>query len=331
MTKTDTLNRIRDVLRRQGKSVSTEKQYCGWASRYIDWVCRHGHQFETSEQKAEGFLTMLARDRDVSASTQNGAFYALIFVYAEVWGQALKDVDALRAKRPTHQRIAPTRDEVCALASKLADTEDVPARFITLLMYGTGMRINETLNLRLKDIQFASRGEPVTKNRIIIREPKHGADRTVMIPQTLIGQMQQQVDHARHVCARQMKRWPGVPLQVPHALAKKYPRSAFSESWAFLFPAPRPLRHPRTNEPTRWRIMDESYRVHFRAAKEAAGILGDITPHCMRHGFGTHFEGDLRDLQELMGHKSLETTMVYRHPEIERTVSPLDRLALLSA
>lgn len=328
MTKNDTIQRIRDVLRRQGKSVSTEDAYTGWAARYIDWLWAHRHEEGTSEQKAEGFLTMLARDRHVSASTQNGAFYALLFIYAEVWGRPLKDVNALRAKRPTHQRIAPTRDEVCALAAKLADTEDVPARFITLLMYGTGMRINETLNLRLKDIQFASRGEPVTKNRIIIREPKHGHDRVVMIPATLVEQMRRQIEHARHVCARQMVRWPGVPLQIPHALAKKYPRSAFSESWAFLFPSPRPLRHPRAGEKTRWRIMDESYRVHFRAAKEAAGILNDITPHCMRHGFGTHFEGDLRDLQELMGHKSLETTMVYRHPEIERTVSPLDRLAI---
>lgn len=327
MTKTDTLKRIAEVLRIQGKAWRTEEAYSGWAGRYIDWLKKHGPEGR-SESKVEGFLTHLARDLDVSPSTQNQAFNALLFVYAEVWKQPLKEVDALRAKRPAYERTAPTPDETIALINAMEDTPDCPMKLITRLLYGCGLRVNEALDIRLKDVQFPSRIAPEKPGRIIVRAPKQGHDRTVPIPRTLLGEIRQQVDRALATCAFQMKRWPKVPLQIPFALARKYPRSAWSESWAFLFPGPRPVRHPRTNALNRWRIMDNTVQNAFRAACGRAGILSHITPHCMRHGFGTHFDGDIRDLQELLGHKSLETTMRYRHPEVDRSRSPLDVLAL---
>lgn len=327
MTKTETLNRIAEVLRIQGKAWRTEQAYSGWAARYMDWLKQHRAELpDKSEQRAEGFLTHLVRDVDVSPSTQNQAFNALLFIYAQVWQQPLKDVEALRAKRPTFARTAPTQDEVIALINAMQDTPDCPMKLITRLLYGCGLRVNEGLDLRLKDIQFPSRLAPDKPGRLTIRAPKQGHDRIVPIPRTLLNEIRQQVDRARTTCAFQLKRWPKVPLQIPFALARKYPSAAWSESWAFLFPGPRPVMHPRTQTLNRWRIMDNTVQGAFRAACREAGLLSHITPHCMRHGFGTHFTGDIRDLQELLGHKSLETTMGYRHPQIERAVSPLDEL-----
>ena len=325
MNKVNTLERLACVLRRQGKAWRTEETYAHWSRRYIDWLLKVRPN-GTSEKKVEGFLTALVRERDVSPSTQNQAFNTLLFLYDHVWLQPLKEVDALRAKRPTYARTAPTIDEVVDLINAMDDTAECPARLITKMLYGCGFRVNECLDIRIKDVRFPSRGETTKPGHFVIRAPKNGHDRMVPIPRSLLQEVRDQVARALQTEAVQRKRWPNIPLQVPFGLARKYPSAPWSQTWAFLFPAPRPARHPRTKHLNRWRLMDNTIQLAFRGASRRAGILSHITPHCMRHGFGTHFSGDIRDLQELLGHKSLETTMVYRHPEIDRARSPLDEL-----
>jgi site-specific recombinase XerD len=313
------LQRVRDVIRRQHKSWRTEQCYCGWISRYYRFALKLPRQM-TPEKKMEAFLTMLARDREVSATTQNQAFNALLFLNQQVWGRKLGDVSTLRARRSTFARHCPTREEVVALLQHVQNTPTAPARLICATLYGSGLRVNEGLDLRLKDVRLNDR-------HFVIRAPKHGHDRWAKIPEFLLPAIRAQMDYARQIFALDQERNPPLPLQIPGALARKYPRSPFTVGWMFLFPAPAPLREPRTGRLVRWHFPDWQVQRLCKTASERAQLIAAVTPHCLRHAFATHFSGDIRDLQELLGHKSLETTALYRHPEIERTRSPLDDMA----
>lgn len=313
------IERMRDVIRRQHLAYSTEQSYIGWVVRYHSYAQKLPREL-ASEKKFEAFLTMLAREREVSATTQNQAFNAIVYLYKHVLERPLGDVSALRAKRSTFARHCPSPAEVVALLRALQDTATLPARLICGVMYGAGTRVNETLDLRLKDVRL-------TEGYFVIRAPKHGCDRWAKIPSILVPHLRRQIDHARRVFAQDQERNPPLPLQIPGALARKYKNSPFSIGWMYLFPAPRPLRDPRNGRMVRWHVPDWDVQRACKAASAAAGLIAPVTPHCLRHAFATHFNGDLRDLQELLGHKSLETTSIYRHPQIERSVSPLDLLA----
>lgn len=316
-------DRVRDTLRVKQMAYTTEQCYVGWIVRYYHYA-RTLDRGLSHEAKMERFLTMLAREGEVAASTQNQAFNALLFLYREVLKWPLGDVHGLRAKRKVHARHCPSEQEVLGLLKHLPSTPAEPMRLIAALLYGAGMRVNEALEIRLKDIRLA-------EGLIVIRDPKHGKDRWAKIPHILATAIKRQIEHAKHVFDADQDRHPPLPLQIPGALSRKYPRSPFTLGWMFLFPAPRPLREPRSNRIVRWHMPDWLIQRACKEASEAAGLIANVTPHCLRHGFATHFRGDIRDLQELLGHKSLETTQIYRHPAIERTESPLDRLPALTA
>jgi integrase len=153
----------------------------------------------------------------------------------------------------------------------------------------------------------------------------------VRIPPPLCPLLRRQALHAKLVFQQDQDRHPPLPLAVPHALARKYPHAPFSPGWVFLFPSPGPMRHPETKVPMRWHLPDYAVQKAFARTcdglERSGRIVARITPHCLRHWFGTYFDGDIRDLQALLGHKSLETTQTYRHPQLDRAVSPLERFA----
>lgn len=318
-TKSDLLERLRVALKLKNRDWKTIDSYSRTVSYYLDYARAHGRGL-SSEQIAEGFLTMRVTKYNVSASTQNHDLAALNALY-ESQGRKLGNVDALRAKRHTYARHCPSREEVIALLGALEDTAAVPARFVALWLYGCGLRVNEGLEVRLKDVR-------VTERRVVLREPKHGHDRVVMIPHILLEPLQRQIEHAKRVFALEEARPKPLPLQVPNAIGRKYPRAPHSLGWAFLFPAPRPMRLPVTKEFVRWHLPDWTIQQAFSQACDKAQLIARITPHCLRHAFGTHFEGDIRDLQAILGHKSLETTQTYRHPHLERARSPIESLPL---
>lgn len=313
------VDQVRDATRRQHLAYATEQSYVGWIVRYYNYARKLPRDLP-SEKKFESFLTMLAREREVSASTQNQAFNAILYLYKHVLQRPLGDVDGLRAKRSTFARHCPSPAETVAFLRALNDTPNIPARLICGVMYGSGTRVNETLELRLKDVRLA-------EGYFVIRAPKHGQDRWAKIPEILVPHIRRQIEHAKRVFAQDQERNPPLPLQVPGALSRKYRSAPFSVGWMYLFPAPRPLRCPRSERMVRWHVPDWDVQRACKAASVSAKLIAPITPHCLRHAFATHFQGDLRDLQELLGHKSLETTSIYRHPQIERSVSPLDMLA----
>ena len=322
MNKVAAIELLRGKIRLKHLAYSTEQAYCGWVSRYCDFVAGLGPAL-TSEQKVEAFLSSMARG-GCSAVTQNQAFHALLFFYETALGRPLEKVDALRAKRPSRTRECPSRVDVSALLGELRESADCPARLLAGLLYGAGLRVCEALELRVKDVRLAD-------SELVIRDPKHGHDRLVPIPCCLVPALRRQLEAARVVWQRDLVASPQLPVALPELLAKKYPRARFAWAWAWLFPAGGWCVHPRTGERVRWRLHEASVQRVFREAAERLAVAGrplsvPITPHVLRHGFATHFAGDIRDLQAILGHKSLETTATYRHPELHRAGSPLEEL-----
>ncbi len=316
MTKVEAIEKMRSVIRRKHLALSTEETYCGWLSRFVAYL-RATHPTGTSESKLERFLSGLAR-RHVSASTQNQAFNAVLFFYNQVLNQPLGKVDALRAKRPAHIRIAPTVEAVRSLLANVPDLHGYPVRLVVQLLYGCGLRVTEPLNLRIKDVLLGD-------SRLVIRGAKGGKDRVVTIPCSLAIPIKDQIRQARAVWERDQR--DHVPVPLPGLLARKYPQSRFSWEWAWLFPAKSTCRDPRTSEIVRWRMHEANVQ---RAVKFAAARCGTaMTPHLLRHAYATHVMrrgANPRDIQAALGHSQLETTMTYLSTGETSIPSPIDQL-----
>jgi integron integrase len=297
-------------------SINTEKTYVHWLGRYGVFLKQQKLSSQTTtERKMEAFLTTLAKT-GMSASTQNQAFNALLFFYRQVLKQELGAVDSLRAKRPEGVRQCPNQSEVIQLLGAVSDIYRYPTRLIVHLLYACGLRVSEPLNLRIKDVD-------VKQQRLYIHHAKGNKGRVVLLPQCLIEPLERQMVVARALAEKD--RSEGIPIALPGLLSKKYPWAARSERWAWVFPSHTICRDPRTRMLVRWRCHEGNVQ---RAVKQAAHKchLEGLTPHCLRHAFATHaLHGGafVRDVQVVLGHNHLETTMLYLHAEAGRVVSPL--------
>ncbi|HWH71648.1 MAG TPA: tyrosine-type recombinase/integrase [Candidatus Sulfotelmatobacter sp.] len=304
-------------------------QLRGWSSKvkqesYVHWLRHDMGAIQTmpagwtSEKKLERFLTQLAVQRQVAASTQNQAFNAILFFYKEVLGKPLQNVQALRATRPAHLRHAPTVSETRALLLAVRDRGGYPTSLVSHLLYGCGLRVSEPLNLRIKDVNLE-------QARLVIRGAKGGKDRVVSLPPSLKAEMERQRSRAYSVWQEDRKN--AIPVALPNQLARKYPEYQSAWPWAWLFPAQQPCRHPRTRQIVRYRMHEANVQGAIRAARRKLGIM--VLPHELRHAYATHcLEGGInpRAIQEAMGHSSLETTMGYLHAESLSVHSPLETL-----
>lgn len=298
--------------------MATEKSYAGWVRSYIEELLRLPREW-TSEKKVEAYLTKLAR-RGVAAATQNQALNALNFLYREIIGTPLGGVEALRVRRPATIRTALGVDEVRRLLEAAEDSDGYPTRLVVRLLYGCGLRVSEPLELRIKDVELAN-------GRLVIRAAKGNKDRLVSLPEAVRGEMEQQLRVARAVA--QGDAASGLPVAMPSLLALKYPKAAMQEAWAWVFPANAPTKHPRTGEKVRWRMHEVNIQRAVRRAAEKAGLAVRVTPHLLRHSYATHVHeagASARDIQEVLGHVKLETTMRYLTPAPAKVRSPLDEL-----
>jgi integrase len=271
-----------------------------------------------SERKIEAFLSALARD-DVSASTQNQAFNALLFFYQECLGQKLSGINSLRAKRAVFVRRAPSVDEVRSLLNDVRDESAYPVRLVVKLLYGCGLRITEPLGLRIRDVDIPG-------SRFIIRQAKGRKDRVVPIPCLVILEIQAQIEAARITWQRDVAAQ--VPIKLPNQIGRKYPYARASWQWAWLFPQAAPCRDPRTGDIVRWHMLESCVQRAVQRSCRRFGI--EIKPHELRHAYATHcLNGgqNPRAIQQAMGHKSLETTMGYLHAEAMSVRSPLEVMA----
>lgn len=260
----------------------------------------------------------MARDRDISASSQNQAFNAVLFFYRDVLGRPLKGVDALRASRPARMRTAPSLDDTRALLKTIRNLGGYPTNLIARLLYGCGLRVSEPLNLRIKDVDLQRR-------RLCIRGAKGGKDRMVEMPEGLVPEIQQQIRVAYATWVQDGRN--GVPVMLPEGLVRKYPEFQFTWKWAWLFPARSPCVHPRTRTLVRSRLHEANVQRAVKIARRQLGIC--VLPHELRHGYATHClerGANPRAIQAAMGHQSLETTMGYLHGESLSVPSPLEIL-----
>lgn len=314
------LEQLRDRIRLKHYSLRTEQAYVQWAKRYIIF---HGkrHPAEMGKAEVEAFLTALAVERNVTASTQMQALSALLFLYREVLGVDLPWLtEVTRAKKPARLPTVLTSEEARAL---LTYVDDSLLDLIIRLLYGTGMRLLECLRLRVKDVEF-------TRNEIVVREGKGGKDRVTMLPASLSDRFKAHlaVVKAQHDADLSLGRG---EVWLPNALAVKYPSAPKEWGWQYVFPAAGFSTDPRSGAVRRHHVDEKRVQRAVRLAAQRAKIAKPVSPHTLRHSFATHLlEGgyDIRTVQELLGHSDVSTTMIYTHVLNKGgrgVVSPLDR------
>jgi len=304
------LDRVRDAIRLKHYSTRTEQAYVNWIKRYI-FFHNVWHPDEMGAAEVEAFLTHLAVNENVAASTQNQALSALLFLYREVLKKDLGPIDALRAKKPKRLPTVLTKEEVHRVLGHLSGTHLLLAR----LLYGSGLRLMECLRLRVKDLDFAQR-------IILVRDGKGAKDRITMLPETLVAPLKDHLRIVKRTHEEDLAKGYGA-VYLPYALERplegisdKYPNAEREWIWQYVFPANRLSVDPRSDVVRRHHIHESSLQKAVRAAAQATGIPKRISPHTFRHSFATHLleaHYDIRTVQELLGHKNVKTTMIYTH------------------
>jgi integron integrase len=298
------LEQLADAIREKHYSPKTVDAYVLWAKRFILF---HGkrHPREMGLEEVEKYMTYLANVAKVAARTQNQALAGIMFLYRHVLKMDIGEVDAIRAKEPKHLPTVLNRDDTFRV---LDQVEPEQFNLMARLLYGAGLRLAECQALRIKDIDFAGM-------TVLVRGGKGGKDRTVPLPKTLVKPLNDQIGIARRLW--EIDRQRGMPgVYVPDALDRKYPNIGADWGWFWVFPAQNYSVDPVSKIRRRHFQHESELQRAIRRAAIKAGILARVGPHTFRHCFATHllWAGyDIRTVQDLMGHRSVKTTMVYLH------------------
>lgn len=291
-------------MRLRHRSLATERAYVDWVKRFIRY---HGirHPEEMGVPEVEAYLTYLATEREVSASTQNQALNALLFLYRYVIDRELGDLSGMvRAKRPARLPVVMTPDEAEAVLAKL----DGDSFVVSLLLWGGGLRLLEALRLRVQDVDFR-------RLEMRIRDGKGRRDRLTVLPNRAVEPLREKIAASLALHREDLDAGHG-EVELPDALARKYPRAGWDAGWQFVFPAGSLSTCPRTGRVGRHHLFETTVQRHVKRAAKEAGLPKRVTPHTFRHSFATALleSGyDIRTVQELLGHRSVNTTMIYTH------------------
>jgi integron integrase len=298
------LDEVRAVARMRHLSLRTEQAYVSWIRRYILFHHKR-HPGEMNEAEIREFISDLAVNGKISASTQTVALSALLFLYRDVLKKELPYVsDIERAQRRKKLPVVFTRDEVRRVLATVTGTQDLIAR----LLYGSGLRLMECLRLRVKDLDF-------TYGQVTIRDGKGEKDRVTMLPESLRRPLEHHLKKVKLLHEEDLEAGYG-EVHLPYALARKYPRAAKEWGWQYVFPASNRSVDPRSGQVRRHHISDNATQTAVKKAVASAGIVKRGSCHTFRHSFATHLleDGyDIRTVQELLGHKDVRTTMIYTH------------------
>ncbi|MEA3334551.1 MAG: integron integrase [Chloroflexota bacterium] len=298
------LDQVRDLIRLKHYAYSTEKTYVQWIKRFILFHNKR-HPRDMGRPEIEAFLTHLAVERNVKASTQNQAYSALLFLYREVL-----DIDpgfpiqAVRARKPRRLPTVLTREEVHLVIGYMSGIQQIQAQ----LLYGSGLRLMETLRLRTKDLDFA-------RHQIIVRDGKGAKDRITMLPDSLVVPLREHLPRVKRLHDCDLAQGYG-SVHMPYAFERKHRNASREWIWQYVFPSAKLSMDPRSGVTRRWHQSPSTLQKAVKRAASQTGITKRISCHTFRHSFATHLleEGyDIRTVQELLGHKDVKTTMIYTH------------------
>jgi integron integrase len=298
------LDQVRQVIRAKHYSIRTETCYVDWIRRFILFNGKR-HPASMGHAEVEAFLSHLATHGKVSASTQNQAKSALLFLYKSVLGTELPWLGNVTNAKASHRLpVVLTNDEVKLLLASCHGTSGLMLK----LIYGSGIRIMECMRLRVKDVEFG-------RSEILVREGKGAKDRVTLLPATLHEPLRHHLERVRQLHTSDLKQGFG-NVYLPFALARKYPNASREWGWQYVFPSRRRTLDPRSGIERRHHADEKIVQRAMRQAVRDAGIAKPATPHTLRHSFATHLlqSGyDIRTVQELLGHQDVSTTMIYTH------------------
>lgn len=314
------LDIVRDTIRVKHYSLSTERTYVYWIKQYI-FFHNKKHPKEMGKREIEEYLTFLASSSKVASSTQNQAFSALLFLYKEALSIDVSEwnIQALRAQERKRIPVVLTKDEVMLVMENLNGIY----KLMTMLMYGCGLRMSEIIKLRVKDIDMGF-------DKVYIWDSKSLKDRVLPLPLKLKQKISVQIEEVRELHEKDLKDGFGA-VYLPYALEKKYKNAQLETKWQYLFPMTKVSKDPRSKTIRRHHIHPKTLGRNIKIAAQKANLNKRVTSHIFRHSYATHLLQagiDLRSIQELLGHKSVETTMIYTHVVSEmnkvKLISPLD-------
>lgn len=313
------LEQVQIACRQKHFSPRTEKSYTYWIRQYILFHNKR-HPKDMSQKEIEAYLNHLANKQSVSASTQAAALNAIAFLYRQVLKTDMPDlVNLRRIKRHQLIPVVMSSQEVEATLSRMRGT----TRLMAELIYGTGLRINECMTLRVKDIDFDLRS-------ITVRAGKGCKDRATLLPKALMAELRTHLTKVAQLHKSDLLQGNGY-VPMPNALYKKYPSASQSLSWQFVFPSSKIRPWRDTGKMVRWHASPSTLRRAFKRAVGQSKIYKHVGPHTLRHSFASHLLAagtDMRTIQTLLGHKNIETTMIYTHitPDYKNVCSPLDQM-----
>ncbi|MSP96725.1 MAG: integron integrase [Betaproteobacteria bacterium] len=298
------MQRVREAIRVRHLSIRTEEAYVHWIKRFILFNAKR-HPADMGEREVAALLSHLAVAGEVAAATQNQALNALVFLYGKVLERPLGDCTGIvRAKRPQRLPVVLTPGEVAVILRQLTGTYWL----IACLQYGSGLRLLESLRLRVKDLDYDHRA-------ILVRDGKGAKDRVVTLPDELVVPLKRHLENRRTALERDRAQGAG-SVYLPHALARKYPNAPWEWAWQYVFAADNPSIDPRSGECRRHHIDESGMQKAMRAASRRSGIHKPASCHTLRHAFATHLlerGADIRTVQEQLGHADIRTTQIYTH------------------
>lgn len=298
------LDQVRDAIRIKHYSYRTEESYVAWIRRFILFHNKR-HPSEMGAAEIEQFLTYLAVQEHVAASTQNQAFSALLFLYREVLRQELdKSIHSLRAKPSRYLPTVLSKAEVNAILDRISGVQQL----VVQLLYGSGLRLTEGLQLRVKDLDVA-------QYQIVVRDAKSNESRVTMLPSRMIDPLRTHLQQVKHLHQQDLERGYG-SVYLPYALERKYPKAGQEWLWQYVFPSIGISTDPRSGIRRRHHLHESSVQKAVKQAARSIGIQKRVGCHTFRHSFATHLLQagyDIRTVQELLGHKDVKTTMIYTH------------------
>jgi len=316
------LDEVQDVMRLHHYSIHTERTYCGWIKRYIQYHRMSSREELTNgEAMIEAFLTHLAVDKAVSPSTQNQAMNALVFLHKHILKKPLDgEINAVRASKKINIPVVMTREEVARVITLMEGTPQL----VVKLLYGSGLRITEALRLRVQDIDYELK-------QITVCSGKGARDRVTPFPSSAIALFRNHLSRVRVIHEQDLPQGYG-EVYMPYALARKYPNAAKEWNWQYVFPARNPATDPRSGKMRRHHVDPSVINKAIKVAVCKAGLTKRVSAHTFRHSFATHLlqrGTDIRTIQALLGHKDVSTTMIYTHvlrQGGQEVLSPLDDL-----